>query len=406
MPGSTGEEAQMAKLVLSDREVSLIKGLFVHRNLNDQQVVAIFSYLDRNINHREIGSIRKNQKQRYIDVAPASAKEIDKLLYDYAKISALADRLGFCNMDPVSAQVHKAVEIMKTAIMVYNNNMIMTRSETFIVLSVIAWTYLLHARFSQGGVKPVYLTPDGNPVLVDGKEKCWELGHCINQPQSALSKGQANNLKYIIAIRNEVEHRSNEDINDDVQSKLQATALNFLKYAKEQFGSKFDFSHDLAFTIQLQALTLQSPNMVKGDGAVAKAVAAVNALLEAPMSTADFNDPDYAYRVYVVPKVSNNSKKADQAVSYSPVGSNVEVAIKQVERPKFRMTDAIQMLTEQGVPNVTSHTFTQAWKAEDLKAPAKGLAIQLGGQWFWYQEGVDRIGDILKAAGAGAGAGA
>lgn len=152
----------------------------------------------------------------------------------------------------------------------------------------------------------------------------------------------------------------------------------------------------MAFTIQLQALTLQSPNMIKGDGGVAKSVAAVNALLEATMSTTDFNDPDYAFRVYVVPKVSNNSKKADQAVSYSPVGSNVEVAIKQVERPKFRMTDAIQMLTDQGVPNVTAHTFIQAWKSQDLKAPVKGLAIQLGGQWFWYQEGVDKIGDILK----------
>jgi len=137
--------------------------------------------------------------------------------------------------------------------------------------------------------------------------------------------------------------------------------------------------------------------MIKGSGVVAKSVAAVNALLENPMSSADYNDPDYAFRVYVVPKVTNNSKKADQAVSYSPVGSNVEVAIKQVERPKFRMTEAIQMLTDEGVPNVTSHTFTRAWKANDLKAPGKGLAIQLGGQWFWYQEGIDQIKAILTA---------
>ncbi len=120
------------------------------------------------------------------------------------------------------------------------------------------------------------------------------------------------------------------------------------------------------------------------------------------MSSAQFNDPDYAFRVYVRPKVTNNSKKADQAVAYSPVGSEVEVAIKQVERPKYRMTEAIAMLHEQGVPNATSHTFTQAWKAHDLKNPAKGLAIQLGGQWFWYQEGVDRIRSIrMPAVGAG-----
>ncbi len=119
------------------------------------------------------------------------------------------------------------------------------------------------------------------------------------------------------------------------------------------------------------------------------------------MTAADFNDPDYAFRVYVVPKVTNNSKKADQAVSYSPVGSNVEVAIKHVERPKYRMTEAIQMLIEDAVPGVTSHTFTEAWKAKDLKNPTKGLAVLLGGQWFWYQEGVDEIKKILTTDAAG-----
>jgi len=95
----------MAKLVLSDREVALIKGLIAHNGFNDQQVVAIFSYLDRNINHREIGAIRKGQKPRYAAIQPVSAKEVEHLLYNYAKVAALADRLGFCDMDPVSAQV-------------------------------------------------------------------------------------------------------------------------------------------------------------------------------------------------------------------------------------------------------------------------------------------------------------
>lgn len=206
----------MAKLVLLDREIALIKGLIAHRALNDQQVVAIFSYLDRNINHREIGSIRTDGKPRYAAVQPASEKEIDSLLYHYSKIAALADRLGFCNMDPVSAQVHKAVEIMKTAILVFNNNTIATRSETFIVLAVIAWTYLLHARFRHVAIKPVYNNPDGTPVLIDGKEKHWELGHCLDQVEAGLTHGEKNNLRYIIAVRNEVEHRSYDDINDDV----------------------------------------------------------------------------------------------------------------------------------------------------------------------------------------------
>lgn len=382
-------------IVLSDREVGLIKGLIQHRALNDQQVLAIFSFLDRNFNHRVIGAVRRGTNARYASIAAASGPEVDELLYQYSKLSALAEELGFYPTTYAEAQVRKAVEIFKTAVLVYNNNMLYTRSETFIVLSIIAWTYLLHARLIEEGVRPVFKNPDGTPVLVDGQEKLWELSYCIERGEAGLTAGEIANLKYLIAIRNAIEHRSSENINDALQAKVQANALNFLGYAKAKFGSKYDFSHDLSFAIQLQALTLQSPNALKGSAPVAKAVAAVNALLEGPMTEAEFNDPAYSFRVYVVPKVTNNAKKADQAVTYSPVGSAVEVAIKHVERPKYRMTDAIaKLLADHGV-KLTPYAFQQAWKLHDLKNPAKGMAVQLGGQWFWYQEGIDKIKEIV-----------
>lgn len=321
--------------------------------------------------------------------------EVDALLYQYAKLSALAEQLGFYPTTYAESQLRKAIEIFKTAILIYNNNVLFTRSETFIVLSIIAWTYLLHVRLIGEGVTPVHKNADGTSVLIDGQEKLWELSFCIERPEVGLSAGEKANLKYLIAIRNAIEHRSSEDVNDALQAKIQANALNFLKYAKEKFGSKYDFSHDMAFAIQLQALTLKSPNLLKANAPVAKAVAAVNALLEEPMTQAEFNDPAYAFRVYVVPKVTNNAKKADQAVTYSPVGSDVEIAIKHVERPKYRMTDALKKLWDENGLAVSRHQFHQAWKLNDLKNPALGLAIELGGQWFWYQEGIDKIGEIL-----------
>jgi hypothetical protein len=197
-----------------------------------------------------------------------------------------------------------------------------------------------------------------------------------------------------------VEHRSPEDIHDDVQAKIQANTLNFLAFVRDRFGPAFDFSRDLAFAIQLQALTLKSPNAIKGPGKVAKAVEAVNAALESGLSEAEYNDPDYSFRVYVVPKVTNNSKKADQAVIYSPLGSGVEMAIKLVERPKYRMKDAIGLLQQRGIA-VTPYTFMRAWKDNDLKQKNKGLAVELGGQWFWYSEGVDRIAEVLTTGAGG-----
>ena len=81
---------------------------------------------------------------------------------------------------------------------------------------------------------------------------------------------------------------------------------------------------------------------------------------------------------------------------YSLVGSNVEVAIKHVERPKYRMMEAIKKLLDDDGVAVTTCQFTQAWKLNDLKDPAKGLAVLLGGQWFWYQEGIDRIRSVVR----------
>ena len=221
------------------------------------------------------------------------------------------------------------------------------------------------------------------------------MGYCVERPEVDLSPGEKANLKYLIAIRNAIEHRSTEDVNEALQAKIQANALNFLSYVREKFGTKYDLSHDLTFAIQLHALTLQSANVLKGTAPVAKAVAAVNALLEGPMTPEEFNDPAYSFRVYVVPKVTNNAKKADQAVIYSPIGSDVEVAIKHVERPKYRMMEARQKLLDDYGLSVSQYEFQQAWRLNDLKNSAKGLAVQLGGQWFWYQKGIDKIRAIV-----------
>jgi hypothetical protein len=384
----------MPNSILSDQEIRLVKGLITHKQLNDQQTLSIFSYLHRNFNHRIISAIRNGSTARYQNAPTATIAEVDALLYQYAKITALADLLGFGEVDEVSKQVYKSSEIMKAAIAIYNNNMMVSRSETFIVLAVIAWTYALHSYFRKNSIEPVYLDPNGTVVVVDGRPKLWELSACLNKVDGALTEGEKRNIRYLIAIRNEVEHRSCEDINEGVQSKLQANVLNFLKFVKTKFGNKFDFSQDLAFAIQLQALTLKSPSLSKNNGIAAKSVAAVNAALEEQLSPDEYNDPDYAFRVYVVPKVTNNSKKMDQAVSYNPVGSDVEIAIKHVERPKFRQSDAITALLADGVP-VSTYTFQKAWKKHDLKAPGRGFAIELGNQWFWYQEGIDAIKAIL-----------
>lgn len=129
----------MAKLVLLREEIRLIKGLIKHTSFNDQQITAIFSHLDRNINHREIGSIRAN-KLKYQGQPVADAEEVNALLARYRRLQGLARRIGVNPSSDNDLRVEKAVELMKSAVTVYNNCTIGFRTEIFIVNALIAWT--------------------------------------------------------------------------------------------------------------------------------------------------------------------------------------------------------------------------------------------------------------------------
>ena len=75
--------------------------------------------------------------------------------------------------------IMKAREAMLSAVQIYNNPLIYFKTESFIVLSLIAWTYLLHAHYREKGVDYRYFTKSGsrkkyvkNP---DGSIKYWDL---------------------------------------------------------------------------------------------------------------------------------------------------------------------------------------------------------------------------------------
>ena len=65
------------------------------------------------------------------------------------------------------------------AVQIYNNPLTKFKSESFIVLFVIAWTYLLHAYYRSKGIDYRYCSiPNKRKVFernADGSVKCWDL---------------------------------------------------------------------------------------------------------------------------------------------------------------------------------------------------------------------------------------
>lgn len=78
----------------------------------------------------------------------------------------------------------KAREAMLSAVQIFNNPLISFKSESFIVLSLIAWTYLLHASYRSARIEYRYFTKVGNRNKFarnpDGSFRYWDLKECIS----------------------------------------------------------------------------------------------------------------------------------------------------------------------------------------------------------------------------------
>jgi len=382
------------KLVLSEYEQSLIKGLTVHTDLNDQMIVAIFSHLSRTINHREIGYFRDQSNTKYSAVASASKETVDAFLARYERFERLAQVYEIVPREAHFQLVQKASEAMKAAVGIFNNPTMSWKSEIFIVNAVIAWTYLMHAYYMTKGIDYRYVK-DGAALKTEaGRDKHWELSKCLKVAACPLPTPVKANLQYLIEVRNEIEHRLSDNVDQYLESKLQACALNFDFWLCEWYGEACSIAHELAFAIQFADISFRSQASSQKSSGMPSVIESVNALIEDAMTPENYNDPRYSYRVYIVPRTVNNPKKADQAVVFAGPGSKIEMAVRETERPKYTATEIVQSMRDEGFADFTVHGkngFVSIWKSMDAKKPGKGFGVEVAGRWLWYERMIGEV---------------
>lgn len=130
----------------------------------------------------------------------------------------------------------KSREAMLAAVQIYNNPQITFKSESFISLAVISWTYLLHAYYANNGIDYCYYKQHGKRKFYEktkyGAYKHWELERCLNNKNNPLDEETTNNLKFLIGIRHEIEHQMTNKIDETISAKLQACSINYNFYIK------------------------------------------------------------------------------------------------------------------------------------------------------------------------------
>ena len=310
----------------------------------------------------------------------------------------------------------KAREAALSAIQIFNSPLLLFKSETFIVLMVIAWTYMLHAYYRSKGIEYRYYKQKNKRrsfIRITNKRtkhksyKYWELSKCLECNESPIDPNTTNNLEFLIGIRNEIEHRMTRSLDNYLCGYYQACALNFNRYIKELFGDKYGIDNHLAFSIQFMKLSEDQILGSKPEADIPEHLRTYIAEFNGSLSEDQLKSERYEIHLSFQPKSVNRPGQADKVIDFVRADSDVPpkkndtlVMTKEVERPKFRPSDVAAKVQEAGfIKFRTNPEHVKMWKAEEAKNPSKGFGIEVQGQWYWYESWIKRCLELCEAAG-------
>lgn len=374
-------------------EIALVKAMLGRGGYNDQDILAYFTRPTRSVNHRVISEIRNDAKHRASK--PASQEELAEFLATWPDVdpetglSLRGDEL-----------LIKAREAMISAVHIFNGAGITFRAELFIVTSIIAWTYLLHAYFRREGVDYRYYKSVDGQKEVDktpcGAEKYWDLARCLRDNKCHLDKGVKQNLEFLLNLRHEIEHRSTNRIDDAISAKLQACCINFNEAIKSLFGPQYGLERRLPIALQFVTFSSDQRAVLKKASDLPRHIETMVVDFHGRLSAEEQSDPHFAYRVAFVQKIANRPSASDEAIHFIKPDSEESIEInrvlmKEVEKNKYLPSEIVRILQEQGYGLFTISKHTDLWKELSAKDLAKGYGTQIAKQWYWYETWLNRV---------------
>jgi Protein of unknown function (DUF3644) len=296
----------------------------------------------------------------------------------------------------------KSREAMLCAVQVFNNPSIVFKSENFIVLSTISWTYLLHAYYRSIKIDYRYFEQRKKRKRYDrtkrGSYKYWELERCLNDKDCPIDSASKSNLKFLIGLRHEIEHQMTTRIDDYLSAKFQACCLNYNHYVRKFFGEKFGIDKKLSFSLQFSSITEEQVKQTRDLSELPVNISSYISDFDDSINEEEFNNPRYAYRVIFVPKTVNHKGQADKVIEFfkadSPEaqGLNKEYAIvKELEKPKYLPSGIVKLMKEKGYAKFGMSNHTDLWRDLDAKNPENGFGVLVAKTWYWYDSWRKRV---------------
>ncbi|RZK27021.1 MAG: DUF3644 domain-containing protein [Flavobacterium sp.] len=296
----------------------------------------------------------------------------------------------------------KSREAMLSAVQTFNNPNIKFKSESFIILSVIAWTYLLHAYFRSTGIEYRYHRVINNRKKYDktkrGAYKYWELERCLDDVKCNIDSVTKINLKFLIGHRHEIEHQMTSKIDDYLSARFQACCLNYNTEIKTMFGPFYGIDKHLSFSLQFSSISEDHAQQLRPFTDLPQNIASYINSFDADLSNEHFNDIRFSYRVLYVPKVVSHKGQADKVIEFIRADSpeavhwNKEyVVIKDREKKKVRATYVWKLMQKKGFKDFGAYKHTLLWKKLDAKNPSKNYGVEVVGTWYWYETWLNEV---------------
>jgi hypothetical protein len=296
----------------------------------------------------------------------------------------------------------KSREAMLCAVQIFNNPNIIFKSESFIVLANISWTYLLHAYYRNNKIDYRYYEQKAQRKKFDktkrGAFKYWELERCLNDKKCPIDKIPKANLLFLIGLRHEIEHQMTTRIDDFLSARFQACCLNYNHYIKKLFGDEFGIDKHLSFSLQFSSISNDHAKQLNEFSELPQNIGSYINDFDNSVSDDEFNNPQYSYRLLYVPKTANRKGQADKVIEFIPANSpeaegiNKEyVLIKDREKPKYLPMQIIDKMKIKGYKKFGIHQHTEFWKSLNGKDEKNGFGVKVANTWYWYENWLQEV---------------
>ena len=299
--------------------------------------------------------------------------------------------------------IHKSKESMLSAVQIFNNPNMQFKSESFIVLAIIAWTYLLHAYYRSNRIEYRYFELNGKRkrfyCTTCGAHKYWELEKCLSSSDSPIKdKAIISNLKFLIGLRHEIEHQMTTKIDNFLSARFQACCLNYNHYLKELFPKQEGIERYISMSLQLSSLSEKQFDQLKDNKELPQNISTYIQEFDRELPDSIFEDRGFSYRVFFVPKTVNRKGQADAVIEYIPADSEMAkgvnkeyVFIKEREKSKYSPSNVCEKMQEEGYKKFKIYQHTQLWKDEKAKDKSKGFGVLVVRTWYWYESWIEFV---------------